>query len=411
MAKGKKGRRLLLYSIVNAFIMLFLAYFWLSLPRTFGDEAFLIKWSSLVKKSLFAFDKKPDPNQVLFIDVSGSKTIIRDPNPEIPSIFPDSFFHRKVITDRAELVKLFQIMERSRTDIDLIVCDVLFEDSTPYDKQLQGVIQKFGDKILTVNHIESENQVITSVIQAPNATATYRSTQDLFMKYPLIILDSLKTVPLRMYELTDKKLLHKWGPWYFFNNQLSLPAPIVDFKVRQSDFFIGGTMEDRNFTIFPMGTLLESNEFMAAEHLDSYFKNKIILIGDFKNDLHNTPFGTLPGLLLIYNAYLTLKGNQHLIDPMWILFLFFSFYTLSYRIFADIKVNKPKALVRIFKTKFGQYMLNALDEMGLLIIVTLLSYLLFNVHINILILFVYLKAVEWGAKNLKWKPTGQAALR
>ena len=211
MTKRKLSTKLLALTFANAIVMLFIAYYWLSLPHTFGDEAFFIKWSSLVKKSLFAFDKKPDPDKVLFIDVSGSKTTIPDPEPDIPSVFPDSNYHRKVITDRANLIKLFSIMNKSKDSIQLIVCDILFEDSTGLDRQLEQNMQQFGTKMLTVGHIESKQKLIKPVIKAPYALASYRASRDEFLKFPLLIQDSMKTIPLRMYELIDKKSFKKSG--------------------------------------------------------------------------------------------------------------------------------------------------------------------------------------------------------
>jgi Ca2+/Na+ antiporter len=43
----------------------------------------------------------------------------------------------------------------------------------------------------------------------------------------------------------------------------------------------------------------------------------------------------------------------------------------------------------------GHFILNALDEALILTVMTILSYFLFNIHINILILLVYIKSVEY----------------
>lgn len=67
----------LIFSLINALVMLFLALFWLSLPRTLGMRPFFIKWTSLVKKSVLGIDHKPDPNSVLYVDVSGSRSSLK----------------------------------------------------------------------------------------------------------------------------------------------------------------------------------------------------------------------------------------------------------------------------------------------------------------------------------------------
>ncbi|MEL6970994.1 MAG: hypothetical protein AAFO02_12570, partial [Bacteroidota bacterium] len=60
-----------------------------------------------------------------------------------------------------------------------------------------------------------------------------------------------------------------------------------------------------------------------------------------------------------------------------------------------IDLEKPRWLVRLFKSKLGIWILNTLDEVVILILLTIASYFLFNIHINVLILLVYIKVVEY----------------
>lgn len=407
--RRKLNWKIIRISLLNVLVMLGLAYYWLSLPHTFGDEAFFIKWSSLVQKSLIGIDPKPNPEEVIFIDISGSKTTIQDT--DALSFLPDSNYHRIVITDRKDLTSLFRIMNRFSDDIPFVLCDILFQDSTRYDATLEKEMQRLGNKLLTVSHLQNGKDLISPVLDLPNALATYQTSNSLFLKFPLILGHGYHTIPLEMYTQLYQKDFKKWGPFYFIGGRLSLPSPIVDYKVRSSDFRVGQSLEESNFAIYPLGTILESSTFMDDQALKAYFKDKIVMIGDFKTDLHDTPFGKTPGLLLIYNAYLTLVSKQHEIHFLWILFLSVSFFILSYRIFADIKVSRPRWLANLLKTQMGQYVLNALDEMGLLIIITLLSYFLFNIHINILILFFYLKIVEWIWKKVSPSEKSKKSLK
>jgi hypothetical protein len=386
-------RKLIIISILNSILMLGLAYYWLSLPRTFGDEAFFIKWSSLVRKSLLGFDDKPNPQEVLFIDVSGSKTTI--PDMKAFSFMPEAGYHRKVITNRAELAELFRYMEPYRQDIKFVLCDVLFEDTTAYDQQLEASMQRFGDRILAVSHLEEGKKLVQPTIDIPHGLATYRSTSGSFLKFPILLEDSLKTIPTLMHERLDGKKYSPLGPMHTFSGRLSLPSPIVDFKIRPSDFREGSDLSESNYAINPLGTILEAHTVMEPKEYAKFFQNKIILIGDFENDMHATPFGNSAGMLLVFNAYLTMADQQHIIRLRWIGFLFLAFLLLSYRIFADIQTSKPKFITKIFNSRIGQLIIESVDEMVILIIVTLLSYFLFNIHINILILFIYLKLVEW----------------
>ncbi|MFN7117808.1 MAG: CHASE2 domain-containing protein [Saprospiraceae bacterium] len=398
MATKRKGSKIWLLSFGNSMLMLCLAFYWLSLPYTFGDEAFLIKWSSLTKKSLFGFDPKPSPKEVLFVNVSQNKTTIDTKN-EFEEISP---YHRKVITDRQQLAEFFALLNRYNAQVRFVLCDVLFEDTTPYDTLLAREFAKLDKKLLGVSHLPKDGAYIRPVIPIHYAPATYNATQNIFLKFPLVLRDSLKTVPLVMYEHLNEVKFQKKGALYRFNGHLSLPAPIVDFKVRKSDFHDGTSLNEANFAIYQMGTLLEMRDIWDEQDFQALFAGKIILIGDFKDDVHATPFGKMPGLLLIYNAYLTLVSKQNLISVGWICFMLLAFTFISQRIFSDIKVEKPRWLLGLFRSKLGQLILNSLDELALLMLVTLLSYFLFNIHINILIFLLYLKVIDflWNKVSL-----------
>lgn len=389
--KRKKRLKFWLLSVGNGVFMLCFSLYWLSLPYTFGDEAFLIKWSSLIKKSLLGFDAKPAPQDVLFVNVSKNKTTINTAN----EFGENSPYHRKVITDRQQLTEFFTLLNHYEPDIHFVLCDVLFEDPTPYDALLAQEFAKLGDKLLGVSNIAKEGTYVRPVMDIPYAPATYLATEGVFLKFPLLLQDSLKTAPLVMYEHLVGAKFQKKGWFYRFNGRLSLPAPIVDFKVRNSDFRIGTNRQDANFALYEMGTILEMRDVLTDDEISSFFKNKIILIGDFKDDIHITPFGKMPGLLLIYNAYLTLLAKQNLISWGWIVFMLLAFTFISYRIFSDVKIEKPSWLVRMFHSKIGHLVLNSLDELALLVITTLLSYFVFNIHINILILLIYLKLIDF----------------
>ena len=390
-AKRKKGTRIWLLSFLNAIFMLCMAFYWLSLPYNFGDETFLIKWSSLIKKTLLGFDAKSNPEDVLFVDVAKNKSTINTKN-EFEEISP---YHSKVITDRHQLAAFFDLLNSYEAEVRFVLCDVLFEDSTQHDALLAAEFAKLGKKLLGVSHLTKQGNYIRPIIEMPYAPATYSATQNIFLKFPLLLQDTLKTVPLVMYERLNNAKFKKKGPFYWLNGQLSLPAPIVDFKVRNSDFKVGSELNDANFAVYEMGTLLEMREIWDEKELRSLFKGKIILIGDFKDDMHNTPFDRMPGILLIYNTYLTLVAKQNVVSPSWIGFMLLAFTFVSQRIFSAIKVEKPRWLLGLFRSRIGQMILNSLDELALLMFITLLSYFLFNIHINILIFLLYLKIIDF----------------
>ncbi len=388
---ARKRRRIWLISLLNALLMLGLTFYWLSLPYTFGDEAFLIKWTSLTKKSLLGIDPKPPPESVLFVDIADSKTTLNKPN-EFGEV---SSFHREVITDRAHLSQFLDMVEPYKEQTRLIVIDVLFQDSSQQDSMLQASMDRLEGKLLGVSHFEEGMHLVDPVLDLPTAVATYRAAQGMFVKYPLGMTDSFSTVPTAIYEQLHQAQISSDGWFTRINRRISLPAPLVDFKVRPNDFRTGGSLQESNYAVYKMGAILESREYMLPEDIAAFFKGKLIMIGDFATDIHETPFGEMPGLLLIYNSYLTLADQDNIVSPYWVLLLLIGYWFISWRIFTERRVHAPKWLSKAFQSTIAKVILNSLDEAVLLIAITICSYFLFNIHINILVLLIYIKIVEF----------------
>lgn len=391
------NHKTILISIAHSFFMLILGYVWLGMTYTFGDEAFLIKWTALIKKEILQIDPKPSPGDVLFINTSLSKTEVE--------IFDDplSVAPRKVlITDRKELIEFLHVLEPHKSKIKLLVLDILFDLPSNNDSLLQIEIQSFSDKILAASHINDAGKIVEPVIQIPHALATYQSAAHMFFKYPLFY-NEQKTLPTAIYEkLTSNKITKR----KFFvrdGKMFSLKAPITDFKVRMNDFKIGQNLGESNYALHHLSTINEMGRLMDSEDVEKMFANKLIFLGDFDNDVHKTVFGIMPGLLIVFNAYLTLAHNNNVITIWWLLLILAGFTWISYRILTGKGFNLLHLLKNRFKSGWVHFIIDSLDELFFLSILTVLSYLFFNIHINILVLFVYLKLVEFGLDIIKNK--------
>lgn len=392
-----KKHRIFIISIFHSFFLLILGYIWLGMTYTFGDEAFLIKWTSIIKKEILTIDPKPSPNEVLFINTSQSKVEI-EYNDDPLLINP-----KKIeITDRKQLAELIKLIEPFKNQVKLVVLDILFDLPSDEDSLLQIRFDRMGDKIIGVSHMPDKETLLKPVLNLPFSLATYRSAAGMFFKYP-VVYDGHKTVPAVIYEKLSKKEIIKKGLFFRINNSISLKAPITDFKVRMNDFKLGDNLHESNYAIHHLGTLTEIGPVMDQSDLSQLFAGKLILIGDFDNDLHKTAFGMMPGLLIIFNAYLTLKSKENIVNIEWLLLMIIGFTWISYRILTGKGFNLLHLLKNRFKSGWIHFILDSLDELFFLSILTVLSYLFFNIHINILVLFVYLKLVEFIFDILKNK--------
>lgn len=380
-----------LFSTFNAAIMLLLALFWLNLPRTFGDESFFIKWTSIVKKTLLGIDKKPAPNSVLYVDVSGSKAIteISDPFYEEPT-----GFHHAVITDRAQLAMFLNMVAQYGSDIPLMIMDLDFEHSSAQDSLLQAAIDKFPFPVVGARRLDKNQQLIPSVINLPSGVANYLSTDNKFMKYPLFLRDTLPSLPLVAWAITENKTYSNEGWWPRLGGRRSLQKPIIDFKIRLYDINKGNTADISGYPLRAMGTLLYEWDFWEEADIRTLLKGKTIILGDYYYDAHETVFDMLPGPLIVHNAYLTLVEGESLIPWQWVLLLYSLFWWMSARAYKEVS-NRKTELKDTMKSAVGRIIVDSIDETFFLALGTILSYFLFNIHINILILLIYLKLISY----------------
>lgn len=391
----RKYIRPILFSLTNALVMLLLALFWLSLPRTFGDEAFLIKWTSLVKKTVLGIDPKPEAESFLYVDVSRSKTVI----PALDPLFEEyTGFNHVAITDRAQLSEFLTIIRQYGEDIPLVLMDVNFSEVSPDDELLQAAIDSLPFPTVAATTPGEFLDTITPPINVPTGIAMYLSVDENFMKYPLFFKDTLPTLPLVALQQMEGVTFGDaaWGK--AFDGRRSLSNPIIDFRVRPHDLEV-----DNRYSLFDMGSLLFQFTFWEEADIKELLSGKTIVLGDYYNDKHQTVFGTVPGPMIIHNALLTLQERETLIHLRWLLLLMALFFWMSWRIWHEEQAGSRSWLWSQSQTALGKVVADSIDDTFFLILGTIASYLFFNIHINILILLIYLKVVAWVLRRFVFR--------
>lgn len=390
--------RILGFSVLNAFVMLVLTIYWLSLPRTFGDEAFFIKWTSLVKKSLLGVDQKPDPGSILYVDISGSKSLMEVPDP----LYEErTGFQYSVITNRGDLALFLDYVKSYGANIPIVILDMVFEEQSKDDSLLQTAIDHCPFPIVGARRLLANGKLGNEAIHLPTGIATYLSTDNQFMKYPLFLEDTLASLPLVALKYASHHFFDRNWFWPRIDYHPSLVNPIVDFKIRPID------LRNKTYMIRSLGTLLFEWESVWLEpDIRRILDGKTIIIGDFKDDIHSTVFGSMPGPIIVHNALLTLANGESLIDWRWLVLLFALFFWMSWRIYKQERRGARSKWWHESKTAFGKIIADSIDDTFFLIIGTILSYFLFNIHINILVLLIYLKIITYLLKQFVFKNPG-----
>lgn len=352
-------------SLLHGCLLFAFTIYWLNSNLTYGDERFLVKWTSVFKRVALRIDHPPPAKQYLFINLAYDKALI----PREDGTGKD------IITDRKLLADYFSVLRRNPGAVRYTVCDVLLKGSSPDDSALQASVRGINNVIFPADETDSSKLSV----DVPAANADYEIAKEGFLKFKIIQPGGGKSLPLTMYEqLQHKKIRHRFG-LYWDDGRPVLQSIIVDYQLRPHQLFTQGA--------FPVISLSELLLLPEEVVVNEFLKDRIVLMGDFEHDMHETVYGPMPGTLVLMNVYLNLVAGRQLINTWWLLFIIAAFTFLSkVMIFTKQQDNRPAASG--WKTWL-------LRSAGFLTVLSILSYLLFNVHIQVLVLTIYLNALRF----------------
>lgn len=365
-----------LISFAHAFLLLGFTAWWMNTGFTYGDEQLLIKWSSILKRVVFQIDKDPPKKDFIFINLAYEKALI----PRAEGL------GNEVITDREKLAQFFQLVKQHQKQIKFTFCDVFLQGTSENDSLLQSAVTGIHN-IVFPTHFDDNDHIEKLDIAVPTAIADYRMASSGFMKFKLFQSDTLPTVPVLLYEqLNKRKFIYDSGFW-LDHNRPSLNSMIIDYQIRAHELF-----EQAEYPVVTLSELLLLPEDVLV---NEFLKDRFVILGDFNSDVHDTVFGQTPGTLILINVYLSLAAGQHLISIWWLLFLL-----AGYLVFSRIMLFPPPGDEDYPASWFGPL----LGSATYLAVFSMISYLLFNQHLQVLIITLYINLLRFviQQRNAKW---------
>ncbi len=396
-------------SLVISILLILITYFYSNTPLSNNEVDNTVTFIREYISSLLSDDEdqsKTYKNEVVFINVSNDKELV------------DIFDERSVpkgeidITHRGKLAEFFRRIENNHK---FILCNVFFNPTykSPNDSALLDGIQNTS-RLMASGFFDGE-QLIKPLFTENSAVSSFKASlsTNRFMKYTYLQQDTLKSIPLKMYNLIDRGDVSKTA-WFYTteNNELCFNSVILDFRIKpiqRYDIASG----DKNF--FELGKdILDPVMGMSNEELEILTKDKIVLIGDYEDrDLHRIQYGAISGVLINYNAYLALKKGDHIL-PLSLLITLLVFYlgfvlfiltrskkypsfilNFGHEKFARIAISdRLKLIFTIFKGLFRILLLLTGVSIFLLILSSI-TYLIYKVHFDLVpVVIVYTILIE-----------------
>ena len=315
--KIKKERKIVSLSVLVSIAILFLTYISRNSPYALpGDHAAL---GDFVDKKNFAGSRIGNmPDSFLFVNVCYDKQFVDYKENGIPvgSI---------VITDREKLLK-FLTIAKEEENYRYIFLDVLFDEGrvTPVDSALFKTIADMDRIIIPVHKgVELQDSVLNK--KAANADYSVNWKVLIFSRYQFLRDDSIQTVPLKMYaERSGTKGLgiqpHLGGLWYTDNGRLCQNGLTLYMRIVINDRLLDQEGQEREYSYSYLGADLLDLDSIAP--VREQIEDKIVVIGDFKDDKHVTYLGSQPGTVICMNAYLALMAGDHIVNWFFVLIMF-----------------------------------------------------------------------------------------
>jgi hypothetical protein len=312
----------------------------------------------------------------------------------------------ELITDRKKLASFLDQLIPFKEHISLIVVDIFLGMPAEGDSLLQEKFNALGDKVLAVSYMPEVDSVVPPGFRVPYALSAYFSPEEVFFKYP-VAYKNHPTIPHVMYEKTSGAVIEKRGMFFRQNRKYILKSPVTDIKVTMNDFDQNKDQHQTGFAVLNLETLTSPGGFTDKESFGKQVSGKIIMIGDFSTDIHKTVRGPMPGVLMLYNAYLTYVNGENVLTLGWLLLMIAGFTWITYQILSGKGPYMLDDLRMKFTSRWVHILLDSVDEIIYLIILTAFSYFLFNIHLSVLILFLYLKFMEVAIEFQKNPHTDQ----
>lgn len=266
---------------------------------------------------------------------------------------------------------------------------------------------------------QDDNKKALPVFNAPSALSDYEKddNDNNFVKFRLMQGQGFKTTPLVLYEKLHGKSYHEGSFWNYMNEKTSLNSFILALRISNWDLMERQSSEDSmrteaSYTKVQLAELLDvqleamdslpptlhqrMNETFRASLIHEVTKNKIVVIGDFEDtDLHETIYGPTPGPLILYNVYLALCEEDSIINMSFIFFLLAGFFVISLKCFTKVDLIDRYIIGRfILLPRIRAFLASFIGYVIYLGLLSVISYFLFNIHLTILLIAVYLELVE-----------------
>lgn len=397
MATVKK----IILSVICGFIILVITWKYQNYDYTLSIEDAFFKKIFFIKDKIYS---PAPPNKAHFVFINTGKDL---------SLVEDSVDYGNVaISDREKIYKLLKFINTLKIKPAYTVVDIQFYYPFTVNPGIDSLLQKeveMNKRLLIPILKNSDGKYIAPLYKAVYGYSDYRTFSSTFNKFRIMNQEPVHSIPIVLDEQVNGA---KYHDSYFYptcNDSLCLSAIWPSYYIKDAGITLVRTGEDiqsiqqekskaapekiptEYYNIGEMLFDLEAN----PENYTMAFGNKILIIGNFQEDIHVTPVGKMSGPVLLANIYLTLLNRQHMVHRWFLGLLLASFSGLSY-----VALFKKMPEINLnFKFLFSSYLTKFIkgyfSYFGAMFLLSVLALFLFNVQVGLFLPSLIFTGIEY----------------
>jgi hypothetical protein len=304
------------------------------------------------------------------------------------------------VSDRYKLYRLLHAINNSKAKPKFVLLDLQFyypytysiDDSVQqlvkksglnyhlpdksFDDSLQTEIGKMPDK-LAISVLLDSNKIQKPLYKSSYGIADYKTYGSFLNKFRLYYDDlGASSMPALIHQKVNGAVYSGRRLTTFCNRHLCFNYIWPNYYYDEAD-----VKADSTFQEYHLGSLMSLIATPAV--VEQIFKDKIIFIGNFEDDVHDTPAGRIPGTIVLADIYLSLLNGKHLVSFLWVLFVVALFSCLSYfAIYNELPDVKFK-FGFAFAEQISSFLKEYVSYVGVLLLISVVSLLIFNITISL----------------------------
>jgi hypothetical protein len=387
-------------SVLAGIVIFIITWFYINSYYTLGIEDDLLFKETLVRYKLMKTKPAKD-KQFVFISTGKDLNLVDD----------TAGYGNAAVSDRYKLLKLMQAINKMPVKPKYVLLDLQFYLPYVYsiDDSIQLKVKKselasfFPDKSID-DSLQNEITkckdlgISVSLMNDKVAFPLYKGTYGLdnyvtygssINKFKIYYNDlHISSIPALLHEKIDSAVYSANKYATFCNNRLCFNYIWLDY------YYDGNNIKDNpNYQVYHIGSLLPL--LSNPQFTDNTFKDKVVLVGNFEQDVHATPDGKMPGTVILADIYLSLLNGRHYASYLWILFVIILFSFLSHKaIFSPLPNVKFKSGF-VFVEQITSYINQYISFFGILMAFSILSILIFNITISLFLPATIFSAIDF----------------